>query len=121
MMPRVNFYLAATLKDSDLIVGEAVLRLVNPALAQAEIGFGVAAAHRRQGFATEIGRALLQAAFGTFAAHRVAAQTAPENRATLRVLEKLGLAPEGVQRDVAFARGRWWSSAVYARLAEEKS
>ncbi|MBM3512373.1 MAG: GNAT family N-acetyltransferase [Alphaproteobacteria bacterium] len=117
--PRLNYFLAATRKDSSEIVGEAVLRVLNPTARQAEIGFGIAKKNWRHGFATEIGRALLAAAFDTLKMHRVTAQCAPENLGSLRVLQKLGMAREGVMRDVAFARGRWWSSVVMSMLETE--
>jgi RimJ/RimL family protein N-acetyltransferase len=117
--PRLNYYLAAARKESGEIVGEAVLRVINPEAGQAEIGFGVAPRHWRQGYATEIGVALLDLAFRHFALHRVMAQCAPENKASIRVLQKLGMAREGLLRDVGRARGRYWSSAVYAILDGE--
>lgn len=117
--PRLNYYLAATRRDSGEIVGEAVLRVVNAASGAAEIGFGVAPRHWQQGYATEIGVALLDLAFRHFKLHRVMAQCAPENKASIRVLQKLGLAREGLLRDVGRARGRYWSSAVYAILDGE--
>ncbi|MCB2106728.1 MAG: GNAT family N-acetyltransferase [Rhodobacteraceae bacterium] len=116
---RTNYYLAATRKDSGELIGEAVLRIVNPEARQAELGFGVVPKHWRQGYATEIGSALLDLAFNHFKLHRVAAQCAPENKPSIRVLQKLGMAREGLIRDVCFARGRWWSSAAYSMLENE--
>lgn len=120
LTPRLNYFLAATRKDTGEIIGEAVLRIVNPTARQAEIGFGMAKKNWRLGFATEIGRALLKAAFETLKMHRVTAQCAPENLGSLRVLAKLGMTREGVMRDIAFIRGRWWSSVVMSILETEK-
>lgn len=115
--PRLNYFLAATLKDTGAIVGEAVLKLVNPVLGIAEIGFGVAAPYWRLGYGVEIARAMRDAAFHQLKAHRVAAQCTPENVGSIRVMERIGLAREGLLRDVTFARGRWWSTVVYAAVA----
>ena len=117
--PRLNHYLAVARKDTQQIIGEAVLRLTNPEMKQAEIGFGVAPKHWRQGYATEIGQALLEAAFARMKMHRVAAQCAPENKPSIRVMQKLGMAREALLRDIVQARGRWWSSAVYSVLETE--
>lgn len=118
--PRLNYFLAATRKDTGEIIGEAVLRVIHPAARQAEIGFGVAKKYWRQGFATEIGRTLVMAAFEALNMHRVTAQCAPENLGSLRVLAKLGMTREGVMRDIAFVRGRWWSSVVMSVLETER-
>ena len=117
--PRINYFLAATKKDTGEIIGEAVLRAINPAMGQVEIGFGIAGRYWRQGYATEIGHALLDMAFSKLKANRVAAQSAPENKGSIRVMQKLGMAREGLMRDVGHARGRWWSTAVYSILDTE--
>jgi [ribosomal protein S5]-alanine N-acetyltransferase len=117
--PRINYYMAAARKDTGVIVGEAVLRLTDPIQRQGEIGFGVARKNWKQGFATEMGAALLHAAFTHFKLHRVYAQCAPENKASIRVMQKLGLGREGMLRDVGHARGRWWSSVIYSILEHE--
>ncbi len=117
--PRTNYYLAAARKDTGVIVGEAVLRITDPIQRQAEIGFGVARKFWKQGFATEIGTALLNAAFNHFKLHRVYAQCAPDNKAVIRVMQKMGMAREGMLRDVTQARGRWWSTVIYSILEQE--
>jgi RimJ/RimL family protein N-acetyltransferase len=117
--PRLNYYLAAARKDTGAVIGEAVLRITDPVNGQGEIGFGVARRHWKQGYATEMGQALLAAAFGHFKLHRVYGQCAPENKPSIRVMQKLGLAREGMLREVTQARGRWWSTVIYAILAHE--
>ena len=117
--PRLNYYLAATRKDSNVIVGEAVLRITNPLQRQGEFGLGVARKYWKQGYATEVGAALFHEALTYFKPHRVFAQCAPENKASVRVMQKLGMAREGVLRDVGQARGKWWSSAIYSILDHE--
>ncbi len=117
--PRLNYYLAATRKDSGVVIGEAVLRITDPLQRQGEFGFGVARKLWKQGFATEMGAALLQAAFSQLKLHRVFAQCAPENKASIRVMQKLGLAREGMLRDVGQARGKWWSSVIYSIIEQE--
>ncbi len=119
LKPRANYYLAVTRKDNGLLVGEAVLRVTDPINRQAEMGFGVGRKFWKQGFATEIGQALLHAAFHQFKMHRVFAQCAPENKAVIRVMQKLGMAREGMLRDVKHARGKWWSTVVYSILEQE--
>lgn len=117
--PRINYYLAAARKDTGVIVGEAVLRITDPIQRQGEIGFGIGRKYWKQGYATEIGAALLQTAFHHFNLHRIFAQCAPENKAVIRVMQKLGFAREGMLRDVTMVRGKWWSTVVYSMLEQE--
>jgi [ribosomal protein S5]-alanine N-acetyltransferase len=117
--PRFQYFLAATDKATNMIVGEAVLKITAPPDRQGEIGFGVMPANWNLGLGSEICAALLAVAFKAFSLHRVYAQCAPENLASIRVMEKAGLSLEGKFRDIHFARGRWWSSSVYAVLESE--
>jgi len=117
--PRINYYLAATRKDTGVVIGEAVLRITDPVQRQGEIGFGIGRKFWKQGYATEIGSALLHTAFNHFKLHRVLAQCSPDNKASIRVMQKLGMAREGMLRDVTQARGKWWSTVVYSILEHE--
>jgi len=100
-------------------VGEAVLNITNPAEGQAEIGFAVAPRFWEQGFGTEITAAMLEAAFSQMKVHRVSAQCSPDNKGSIRVMQKVGMAREGLLRDVHHARGKWWSTVIYGVLEHE--
>lgn len=85
-----------------------------------EIGWAFNHAHHGKGYATEAGQALLAHAFETLKAHRVIATCQPENIASWRVAEKLGLRREGHFRAALYrAPGIWWDEFFYALLAEE--
>jgi len=117
--PRLAYFLAATRKDTGEVVGEAVIKITNAVERQGEIGFGVAPRFWKQGFASEIAGAALEAAFQHFKLHRVAAQCSPDNKGSMRVLQKLGMAREGLLRDLHYARGKWWSTVIYGMLDHE--
>jgi RimJ/RimL family protein N-acetyltransferase len=85
-----------------------------------EIGWAFGLAHHGRGYATEAGRALLSHAFEVLGAHRVIATCQPENVASWRVAEKLGLRREGHFRACLYrAPGVWWDEYFYALLADE--
>jgi len=117
--PRTMYFLAAARKDTGEIIGEAVLKIVNPAERQGELGFGVAPKYWKQGYATEIAAAMTDAAFQHFKLHRLAGQCSPDNKGSIRVMQKLGMAREGLLRDIHHARGKWWSTVIYSLLAQE--
>lgn len=119
LSPRVNYFLAATDSQSGEIVGEAVLKVVPPGHGQGEIGFGVVPRLWKKGYATEIARVLLDVGFRSLKLNRIAAQCAPENKASIRVMQKLGMAREGLLREHYRAGGKYWSSVIYAMLARE--
>ena len=85
-----------------------------------EIGWAISHAHQGKGYASEAGRALLACAFEALKAHRVIATCQPENIASWRVAEKLGLRREAHFRAALYrAPGVWWDEYFYALLAEE--
>ncbi|HEY4941093.1 MAG TPA: GNAT family protein [Rhizomicrobium sp.] len=85
-----------------------------------EIGWALGQAHQGKGYATEAGRALVAHAFRFLNAHRVIATCQPENTASWRVAEKLGLRREGHFRAALYrAPGIWWDEYFYALLADE--
>lgn len=85
-----------------------------------EIGWAIGRPHQRQGYATEAARALLAHAFETLRCHRVIATCQPENVASWRVMDKLGMRREAHFRQGLFREiGEWWDEYFYALLAEE--
>ena len=85
-----------------------------------EIGWVFAQEHHGRGYATEAARALLSHAFKTLGLHRVIATCQPENPASWRVMEKLGMRREGYFRQcIARDSGIWWDEYFYATLADE--
>jgi ribosomal-protein-alanine N-acetyltransferase len=67
-----------------------------------EIGFALLPRARRQGYALEAARATMQFGTATLGLRRIVALTAPENTASIRILERLGLT---FQRPVQFTPG----------------
>jgi RimJ/RimL family protein N-acetyltransferase len=70
-----------------------------PVAGEVEIGYGVAAVCRRQGFATQSLSLLLERAIGDPAVSLVIAHTVPDNHASRRVLERNGFALSGEVHD----------------------
>jgi RimJ/RimL family protein N-acetyltransferase len=60
-----------------------------------EIGYWIARAHQGRGYATEAGAALVALLRRRFPGRRIFAECRPENRASWRVLRKLGFRPTG--------------------------
>jgi ribosomal-protein-alanine N-acetyltransferase len=85
-----------------------------------EVGWVIGRPHQGRGHATEAAQSLLAYAFETLGCHRVIATCQPENPASWRVMEKLGMRREGHFRAGLF-RGEdvWWDEYFYALLEAE--
>jgi RimJ/RimL family protein N-acetyltransferase len=64
-----------------------------------DLGFRIAPPYWGQGFATEAARAALRVGFAIDGLDEIAARAMPDNRASHRVLDKLGFEPTGEQED----------------------
>jgi RimJ/RimL family protein N-acetyltransferase len=85
-----------------------------------EIGWVFHPEHHAQGYATEAALALFQYGFETLGLHRIIATCQPENVASWRVMEKLGMLQEAHFRKVfALDETTWLDEYLYAMLEEE--
>jgi ribosomal-protein-alanine N-acetyltransferase len=106
-------------RESGQFVGHMVF---HPWFGQAthEIGWAISAGDQGRGYATEAARALMDFAFGALGCHRMIATCQPENVASWRVMEKLGMRREAhFRRGLYQQTGEWWDEYFYALLADE--
>lgn len=64
---------------------------------EVEIGYGIAEEHRKNGYATEAGKAVVQYAFESAGQEVLVAIVKPENIASRRVIEKLGFTKHSIR------------------------
>ncbi|MGH7903189.1 MAG: GNAT family N-acetyltransferase [Candidatus Dormibacteraceae bacterium] len=104
----------------DRLAGRVALdEVVRGAFQSAFLGYLVSQDLNGRGVATEAGRLALGAAFGELRLHRVQAAVMPANRASLRVLEKLGFRDEGLAERYLRINGTWEDHRIFALTAEE--
>jgi len=86
-------------RETGEIVGEAGLKPFEDGGRDVELGYAFGPAFWGRGYATEVGRAILNEAFGPLGLECVVAVTSEENSRSQRVLAKLGFVRAG-WRDV---------------------
>ena len=90
-------FLFVALKAGGKLIGKCGLALIETEVApdslkgQTQIGWSLRADHWRRGYATEAATAMLAMAFERFGLSRVSSQTSERNRASWRVMERLGM------------------------------
>ena len=95
-------FLAVTERPRGTLIGDAGLHPLGGVGPDVELGYTLARPAWGRGYATELGRALVDYAFDVLRVPRVVAQVEPENAGSRRVLEKLGM----TEREVRTAYGR---------------
>jgi ribosomal-protein-alanine N-acetyltransferase len=85
----------------------------------ASLGYWMGAPHAGRGLMTDAVRAAAQFAFGTLRLNRLEAACLPTNRASARVLEKVGFQLEGRARRYLKIDGRWQDHDIFALLHDD--
>ncbi|MBX3507354.1 MAG: GNAT family N-acetyltransferase [Parvibaculum sp.] len=122
---RVNFDLAVLSKQVERrgakprLIGAVGLKLTDPDNRTAEIGYVLHPDVWGHGFALEAARALAHAAFRDLGLQRIVASCDQRNKASARVMEKLGMRREGAFRRSKYIQGAWRDEYLYAFLAED--
>ncbi len=84
-----------------------------------EIGWVLNPAYQNQGFASEAARAVLDYGFNEKKLHRIIATCQPENIASYKVMEKIGMRREGYFKKCIPYGKEWWDEYYYAVLRED--
>ncbi len=117
-----DFY-AVCLADTNKVIGNLYFSEQN--FGTWELGYVFNAAYQGKGYACEAATALLQNAFVKLGARRVVAMCNPENIASWRLLERLGMRREGhLLQNIFFRRDEqgepiWQDTFEYAILSDE--
>ncbi len=115
--PRTEFYLGVALLASGELIGFA--RLAYAGVKAGKLGYAIRADQWGHGYATDAARTLIEFGFGQLGLHRISAAIGPDNTASIKLVERLGMSPEGRIRDHVFTNGAWRDSLLYAVLAHE--
>jgi RimJ/RimL family protein N-acetyltransferase len=103
---------------SGRLVGVASL-MIKREHRRAELGYWIALDRWNQGYATESNQRLIDFGFEVLGLHRIEARHFLRNPASGRVMEKLGMQHEGVERDWAMKGDHYESLALYSILEPE--
>lgn len=117
--PRTHWVFAIEPLEVGHIVGTVRTSIVNAQEQTADLGYAMDLDFHSRGYMTEAAQAALKFAFHELGMHRIWATVDPENAASCRVLERLGMRREGHFRKDKLVRGEWRDTYLYALLKEE--
>ena len=116
-VPRLSYTLAVVVRANDELVGAVHLGETSREHRRGEMGYVLAQAHWRRGYATEAAAAIVRFGFEEVGFHKIAATCDPDNVASARVLEKIGMQYEGHLRQHLLIRGQWRDRLAFAALS----
>ncbi len=117
--PRRNFQFAITFPDGGQVIGNIGIRRKPENDWEADIGYELAPEYWGRGYATEAALAIVDFGFRELGLHRISSWCIADNAASARVLERVGLRPEGRLRENEHFKGRWWDTLLYGLLESE--
>jgi [ribosomal protein S5]-alanine N-acetyltransferase len=104
-------------RDNGVLVGGLTLGQIKRAVVQSgTLGYWIGAPHARQGLMSAAVRAIIGYGFTTLRLHRIEASCLPNNRASIRLLERTGFTKEGYARAYLRIDGVWQDHLLYALL-----
>ena len=112
-------YLIRLRRSGELVGVAGISEIVRGSLRSAYLGYYAFAPHERQGLMTEGLSLVIKQAFGPLRLHRLEANVQPGNRASLRLIRRLGFRREGFSPRYLKIRGRWRDHERWALLADE--
>ena len=110
--------IAIVLRDSRQFVGKCGL-WIDRKSRSGELGYEIKRSYWGNGYATEAAKSFVDFAFGHLQLHRIWAGCRPAHKASVRVLEKIGMTYEGHFREASWSNDKWIDTVYYAVLEQE--
>ncbi|MFF2089660.1 GNAT family N-acetyltransferase [Paenibacillus sp. NPDC058174] len=108
-----------TLKDTSEMVGTMGYHSWQKEHFKSEIGYELSPSHWRKGYMSEAIAAILPYGFEIMGLNRIEAMIDPANDDSRRLLEKAGLAEEGLLRDYYLEKGQFVDAVIFSLLKRE--
>ena len=107
------------LKESGKLIGAAGFPWFDRKNSRAEIGYVLGRRYWGKGIMPEAVRRILRFTFNELNLNRIECVHALPNEKSGRVMQKAGMAFEGIARERMFAKGRYWDVKQYAILRSD--
>lgn len=117
--PQVKYWFAITIPPDDTVRGWIKLSEDFADVRQWEIGWYVHPDYWGTGIASEAAETVLRYAFVDLNVHRVVAFCKAENKASERIMQKLGMQHEAHLRETVWLNESWHDEEFYAILERE--
>jgi len=107
------------LKKTGKMIGTCGFTSWLPAHYSGEIGYSLGQRYWNLGFTTEAIKKVIEFGFKNIKLNRIEARCRLDNPASERVMQKVGMEFEGIQRDIMFVKKRFISLKVYSILVSD--
>ncbi|RXJ02364.1 N-acetyltransferase [Anaerobacillus alkaliphilus] len=116
---RKIFVLAVVLKETSVVIGNALFMVQDDDFETAEIGYFLHSSYWKMGLGKEVVDGLVELGFRRFGMHRIFAICDTENTGSVKILQKSGFRLEGHFLKNLKVKGEWRNNYLFALLSEE--
>jgi RimJ/RimL family protein N-acetyltransferase len=118
-VPNTWFQLALCTYDPYELIGDCGLHFFEKESNQVEVGITLKREYQGLGYATEALKSVFNFLFGELKKHRIFGSVDPNNRASIRLMERLGMRKEAHFIESLWSHDRWSDDMIYAILSRE--
>jgi RimJ/RimL family protein N-acetyltransferase len=115
--PRTDIGLGIELREDGRLIGAC--RINKTSEIEAHVGYILNRGYWGHGYASEAAEALVRFGFTEMGVRRIYADCHPDNVASIRVLEKIGMTLEGRRREYMMFHGEFCDTLLFAMLRHE--
>jgi RimJ/RimL family protein N-acetyltransferase len=118
-LPNTWYQLSICKFDSGELLGDCGIHFLEKESSQVEIGVTLKKEAQGLGYATETLKLVFNFVFGELKKHRIFGSVDPNNRASIRLMERMRMRKEAHFVESLWFNNRWSDDIVYAILARE--
>lgn len=112
--------LGITLKENPRkVIGSVGCFWISKQARSMELAYAIGEEYWGKGLVAEASLAVMEYCFKEYSLKRIQARCKAENKASARVMEKIGMTYEGTLRSAIFHRNRFWDMHYYAKVIDE--
>ena len=115
----IAFFIFET-KSGKLLGGVTLGNIRRGVARSGHIGYWIGEKYAGNGFMVDALDLLIRHAFDTMRLHRIEAACIPDNKRSIRVLEKVGFTREGLLRSYLKINGGWQDHYLYALIGDDR-
>lgn len=119
MKKGLSYELPIRMKSTGELVGVMAILKVDRKNRNAELGYWIAKKYWNSGFATEAGLRVVEFGFEVLNLERIYAKYYPGNKASAKVMEKIGMKYEGTMRHEIFKNDKFYDMSYYGILKDD--
>jgi RimJ/RimL family protein N-acetyltransferase len=117
--PETWFQFAVIEKQHHEIIGDLGIHFIDKDNKQVEIGCTLNKKSHNQGYATESIKKVIDYLFNDLNKHRIIASIDPENKNSIRLVERIGFRKEAHFVESLYLNGKWVDDLIYALLKKD--